>query len=258
MKMKNLFHWYMFACLFLCIASCSIHADNYRFISNPDELLPYYDNSNVALVVSTGRSGSTLLADSLEAQAIPYTVLKSHILPPNKRFKGKILFIFSNPDRAAESALHLSLMSPVWGHMHFCHMGCADLAWLTRIGGTDKQTVEDNLLCHDALGCFSHLFHWLHLTTSVSIDKAQILAIKYENLWDPETIQSIQDFLKVDTFTLPARKERGYREQELDQREILFKSVYNNGTPENPSYPAYDHARAVWYLAPAVQYLQLP
>ena len=45
-----------------------------------------------------------------------HEVFKTHLLPPDKRFLGKIVFIFSNPDQAAESALYLGYDVPSLCH----------------------------------------------------------------------------------------------------------------------------------------------
>lgn len=87
--------------------------------------------------------------------------------------------------------------------------------------------------------------------------QTQILALKYENLWDPETIDAIRAFLNLDSFSLPSFRERGYDESQLSQREILFKKEYNLGTNKNPKYSAYNQARILWKRAPAFQFLEV-
>src|SRR5439155_1225399 len=134
-----------------------------------------------------------------------------------------------------------------WGPMHFRHMETADRKWLERIGGAQKQTVQDNLLSYDALGCFQHLKEWLFLRTKpCKPQKAQILAIKYENLWDPATLEAIQSFLQLKEFSLPLQKERGQQEATLSPHEQAIRKAHNLGTYEKPIYAAYDKARVIW------------
>jgi hypothetical protein len=116
--------------------------------------------------------------------------------------------------------------------------------------------LENNLLTYDALGCFAHLETWLHDRTSPSTpEEAQVLAIKYENLWDPETVKAIREFLNLSEFFLPLYINRGTFEQ--FPQEILFKQANNLGTEEHPIYPAYDRARVLWENAPPFEYLKI-
>lgn len=248
------------ACIgaFFLFFSFSLSAYETQFVNNERMLLPFYDNPNVVMVASSGRSGSTMLTNCLTQFSAKCQILKTHILPPKNRFRGKIIFIFSNPDEAAESALHLTIRNKGWGREHFYHMASSDLKWLQKLVETTNQTVEDNLLSYDALGCYQHLVEWLYNTEPSESSKAQILAIKYENLWDLETVQAIKSFLKLDKFELPAKRERGYSSQELNPKELQFREIYNLGTEEVPIYRAYDHAREIWKNALPITYLELP
>src|ERR1700738_3483663 len=96
-----------FICLLLFIFA-PVYGEDF-FISKRGQLEPYYRHKHVVMIASPGRSGSTLLTDLMKKYALKYRVIKTHLLPPDTRYKGKILFIFSNPDKAAESALHLVL-----------------------------------------------------------------------------------------------------------------------------------------------------
>lgn len=97
------------------------------------------------------------------------------------------------------------------------------------------QTEQDNLLSYDALGIYKHLKEWLFARTTPSSSKnAQILAIKYEYLWDDDTVQAIRNFLGIPSFKLPPYRPRGYQEGGLNPQEIKFKELYNLGT-ENRS-----------------------
>lgn len=229
------------------------------FIAKKGQLKPYYENSKVVMIASPGRSGSTLLTDVTKKCATKSKVLKTHLLPPKAKFKGKILFIFSNPDRAAESALHVILNSRSHGATHFSHVETADRVWFKSIGSKGiNQTEIDNLLAYDALGCTKQLEAWLHEKSQpCGIQEAQILAIKYEHLWDPETTQAISDFLKLKSFKLPPKMERGRDPDELSDQEITFKKLYNVGTDREPIYHAYDRARELWKQAPPVQFLKI-
>ena len=246
---------YRFLLLYLTLPLL-LQAEDFLFITNESQLKKF-QHSNTIMVASTGRSGSTLLTEAVVKAKKKSTILKTHILPPNNKYKGKIIFIFSNPDKAVESILHLTIDNDLLGKYHFSHVKTSDQNWLLKIGSTSKQTIEDNLLAYDALGYYQHLVEWLQKTTPSTQSKAQIMAIKYENLWDDETILALKKFLKVKFFSLPPKQERGYSLNQLNPKEITFKEIYNLGTYESPIYRAYDNARNIWNEAQAIQYLNL-
>jgi hypothetical protein len=259
---SKLLKLYFFLCL-LCLSNSSYGKS---FVPDIETLLPYYEQPNIIMVCSPGRSGSTLLTDAVKSYSLKHEILKSHLLPPTKkkyagkavRFKGKILFIFSNPDKAAESALHLTVQSSRFGFNHFCNIETSDLNWLLKIGETSHQTEVDNLLSYDALGYYQHLVQWLYEKTKpTNQQEANVLAIRYENLWEPETIQAIKKFINFQRFKLPPKLPRGYSTKELTAKEVAFRTMYNLGTPESPRYLAYDNARTLWQQAPAFQYLKI-
>jgi hypothetical protein len=228
------------------------------FIAKRDGFKNYYGRQDIVMIASAGRSGSTMLTEQIEKYLSSHSVLKTHLLPPDRRFKGKIIFIFSNPDQAAESALYRILHGNRFGYEHFAHVETADREWLKRIGGPFNQTEQDNLLSYDALGTYVHIKEWLYQRTEpTSLEHAQILAIKYENLWDEKTVRAIRKFLHIPNFELPPKEERGHKEDELLPQEIAFRQIYNLGTPDNPRYAAYDDARVLWEQAPPFQFLKI-
>lgn len=228
------------------------------FSATHEQLEQFYDDPDVIVIASPGRSGSTMLTFLIEEFCQDRIVIKTHLLPPNSNFKGKILFIFSNPDKAAESVLHLTMTCFGFGEAHFFHLETSDKLWLSQIKDPRHQTLEFNLLAEDALGCAQQLNAWLHLYTEpTTLDSAQVLSVKYENLWEPATVNAIMDFLNLQTFTLPVYTPRGYGTDKLLPEEILFRTVYNLGTPDNPRYSAYDRARLFWEIAPPYQFLRL-
>lgn len=243
--------------LFMWIAS-PFHS-HATFIAKRENLERYYNKESVVMIASTGRSGSTMLTEQISKFMPTQNVLKTHLLPPEARFKGKIIFIFSNPDQAAESALYMTLHYKTFAKNHFAYMETADLNWLKKIGGdATQQTAENNLLSYDAFGTYEHLKVWLHTRTEpVDPEEAQILAVKYENLWDRATVQAMRKFLNIPNFTLPPKKARGREKEKLYSKEIQFRKMYNLGTKENPRYAAYDDARALWEYAPPFQYLKI-
>lgn len=227
------------------------------FIANRETLKKFYSKPNLVMVASTGRSGSTMLTEQLKHFVPPANVLKTHILPPDRNFKGKIIFIFSNPDQAAESALYMTLHTSSFGKRHFTYVETADRLWLKKIGGPHKQTEKDNLLSYDALGIYEHLKVWLYTRTKpTDLKHAQILALKYENLWDDDTIQAIRKFLHIPNFTLPPKLPRGHKSN-LFTRERTFRKIYNLGTEDDPRYAAYADAKILWEQAPPVQFLRI-
>lgn len=240
----------------MLIAPLEVHSFN--MIRTRSSLEKLNNRSDIVIIASTGRSGSSMLTSRMKIYAQEYAIYKTHLLPPADEFKGKILFIFSNPDMAAESALHLTLRFKSFGSAHFRNMETSDREWLQRIGDTTNQTIEDNLLSYDALGCYQHLEEWLHLqTTPCKVKEAQILAIKFENIWDPPTIQAIKEFLHIANFQLPPRRERGYEGDDLNEQEIEFRQKYNLGTSDQPNYAAYDKARIIWKNALPFQFLKI-
>ena len=244
------------ACL---LTSISFPFNSYAiFIANRDTLKKYDRIPNVVMIASTGRSGSTMLTRQLKKYIPSKLVLKTHLLPPDRSFQGKIIFIFSNPDQAAESALYMTLHKERFGKRHFSFVETADRNWLNRIGGAHNQTEHDNLLSYDALGIYQHLKMWLYTRTRpVDSKNAQILAIKYENLWEKKTVQAIRNFLNIHYFKLPPKRPRGYEQESLFPQEITFRNIYNLGTATEPQYAAYDDAKILWEAAPPFQFLQI-
>jgi hypothetical protein len=242
---------------FLILISCPFNGYAI-FIAKRESLKNYEKRPDVVFIASTGRSGSTMLTRQFKKYISASRVLKTHLLPPSANFLGKIIFIFSNPDQAAESALYMTLHREGFGKRHFTFVETADRGWLRRIGDARNQTEQDNLLAYDALGIYEHLKIWLHTRTRpVTPQNAQILAIKYEHLWDKSTIKAIRTFLDIDDFKLPPKRPRGHKEEDLLTQEITFKKMYNLGTSTNPSYAAYADAKILWEEAPPFQFLQI-
>lgn len=228
------------------------------FIAKREHFEHFYDNPDVIMIASTGRSGSTMLTERIQKYLPTQKILKTHLLPPNAVFQGKIIFIFSNPDQAAESALYMSLHYKKFAYNHFNYVETADRNWVKKIGGATKQTEKDNLLSYDGLGVYEHLKAWLYTQTQPSdAQNAQILAIKFENLWDHATVQAIRNFLNISNFQLPTQRERGHEKDELFEKEIAFRKIYNLGSKDDPRYAAYHDARILWEQAPPFQYLKI-
>lgn len=233
-------------------------SDASTFISKRESFNNHDRFKDSVMIASPGRCGSTMLTDLFQKYMSPLKVFKTHLLTPDRNFPGKIIFIFCNPDLSAESALFRILHGNRFGGEHFSHVETADRQWLRRIGGPFNQTEEENLLSYDALGNYKHLFAWLHTRTAPApIKKAQILAIKFENLWDHATLIALRKFLNIPHLQLPSKEERGHTEDELLPQEIIFRNIYNLGTENQPRYQAYDKARAVWKKAPPFQFLRI-
>lgn len=228
------------------------------FIVRQSDLVQWNDRGDFVCIASPGRSGSTFLFNVCVAQLSGYQILKTHILPPTISFSGKFIFIFSNPNQAAESALYILLRDSNFGRDHFRHLESSDQNWLNDLGSTANQTEIHNLLNYDALGCCQQLEHWLYTDTiPCGLEEANVLAIKYENLWDDDTVQALKDFLSNDKLVLPAKAMRGYTEDSLSSRERLFRTLYNQGSFNEPRYEAYDKARDLWLAAPPFQYYRV-
>jgi hypothetical protein len=204
-------------------------------------------NSDSITIASIGRSGSDMLT-----AAILYTVqntrkvYKTHLLPPKIPYSGKILFIFSNPSQSADSLLHRSIKQPNFRIGHFNNFEITDLSWRNSLGENIEFTLENNYLSFDGLEYHNQLINWLDESRNSKIEDANVMTVKYENLWDQETIDQIKIFLNLNQFKLPERKKRGCSESELTELEREIRKKYNLGTLENPRYPAYDKATEIW------------
>lgn len=246
--------------LFLFVIVLHLHcfAATWQF-TYTREAYQKYNRADVVLVASPGRSGSTFLADQLQEKVTPqYLVVKSHLLPPDHSFIGKILFIFSNPDVAAESALKRVLASKAFAIDHVNHVESVDWKWVEKLGGLYNIDIANNILSYDVLGCTLQLTEWLHnKTIPCTKDKATILAIKYEHLWDADTIKAINEFLGLEHFSLSAYRHRVHNFNEDLPLEKEIRLVYNLGTISDPKYKAYDDARSMWENAPPFQYLKI-
>lgn len=251
--------WQHFCILYYLVISIPTLAYSAPFIINDHALIPYKHRTDALLLASCGRSGSTMLTELLDHYAYNYVVLKTHMLPPEESYKGKAIFIYSNPNQCAESLLHLTLTDSNW-RIHFKHMESSDLRWYRRINDLTRQSSTNNLLLYDAFGIKKQLLQWLRQMTTPDHrppSNAQILAIKYEHLWDQSTIDAIKKFLNIDQFELPPKRERGYHLNEQDPRESKFKNLYNQGTQDFPRYPAYDPGYQIWEDSPPYQFLKL-
>ncbi len=217
------------------------------------EKLQYPDT---LVIASPGRSGSHMLTDTMLDYAVPkYRIGKTHLLPPTIPFQAKIIFIFSNPDKVAESILNKMINHYDWFSLHVKNVETTDLAWVEKVG--KGILLEDNLLTYDALGSERQLKEWLFIQTiPCPLEKAQILAVKYENIWEPETIAAIKEFLQVSELQLPTYQPRS--ESYMSDRRInALKTLYNEGSNDEPKYRAYEEARVYWKFAPSFMYLKM-
>lgn len=239
-------------CICYCESSFSI-----GFLRDRQSYQDFLANPNSLVVASIGRSGSSMLQDVLLEYATPYyQVTKTHLLPPTFLINGKIIFIFGDPNASAQSVCEIMFKDSLWIKHHFSQIETSDMKWLYELDSM-QQTIDHNLLNYDALGYEQHLQKWLQTqTVRCEINEAQILAIKYENLWDVDTIQSIKSFLQIPFLELPLYKPRGTRSK---MNEILtdIKTAYNQGTEDNPHYEAYKKATMYWEQAPNFQYLKI-
>lgn len=254
MRLK-LFVLLTMAIVILPIIDCKAE---WSFLNTREELEYYSRDPAVIIVASPGRSGSTMLFYQLcyyNPAEKGYGLLKTHLLPPDAGFLGKCVFIFSNPDKASESALYITLKEQGFFSEHFQHVETSDKSWFADY--RESQTLEQNLLSYDALGVGKHLKAWFHdYTDPSSPETAQIIAVKYENLWDAEVLEALKEFLGYPYLGLPEQIVRGGGHDDLPIFHD-FKQAYNLGTEDHPCYAAYDEARALWEQAPPIQYLRI-
>ncbi len=230
---------------------------NHFFAERRGDLAQYQNAPKAIAITSPGRSGSTLLFNAVIDSANPKeSVIKTHLLPFS--WRGKILFIFSNPDLAAESTQHILLKNSPFMYKHFLHVEGSDILWFLKSGRKSQQTVDNSLLTYDALNITNQLRCWLHTKVIPSPQsEATILAIKFENLWDDDVVEDIRLFLNHPHFTLPPQKSRGITLKDLKEKERNIRLKNNIGTPEHPIYPAYDRAREIWQEAAPLTYLKI-
>lgn len=227
-----------------------------EFIKTRERLAKYSEEENVLIIASPGRSGSTLLSSITYYQVKKFRTLKTHLLPPQKNFKGKIIFIFSNPNKATESVFHQMIVKENFAEPHFFNLETSDKTWLKRVGPIKKQNYMTTLFAYDALGIYEQLKQWLYdRTMPCDCCEAQVMAIKYENLWDEEVVSAISEFLMTPKLVLPTKKHRGgWETTELEKQS---KQFYNLGSDEDPLYEAYAKAHELWSVAPAFQFLKI-
>lgn len=244
--------------LLLSVLFMPCYSEALAWVNRNEDLMRSHNQENSILICSPGRSGSSMLTGVLCLCAPGRKILKSHMLPPSKEFKGKVIFIFSNPDLAAESALHRTINEVGFGHSHFFHVETSDMNWYRKIGKTTAQNQKHNLLNYDALGCTKQLQSWLYEDTKKSSSRsAQVLSIRFEDIWDPKTIAAIESFLQIKKLELPPKRERGYSGDELNPQEKMIRKKFNKGTEEDPRYDAYKKARILWKKAKSFEYFRL-
>eukprot|EP00697_Spironema_sp_BW2_P015031 gnl/Spiro4/5738_TR2937_c0_g1_i1.p1 gnl/Spiro4/5738_TR2937_c0_g1~~gnl/Spiro4/5738_TR2937_c0_g1_i1.p1 ORF type:complete len:297 (-),score=-71.06 gnl/Spiro4/5738_TR2937_c0_g1_i1:828-1718(-) len=227
-----------------------------HFMSTREEFLQRIVSPDIVVIASPGRSGSVMLKEALlQGASGRYDVYHTHLLPPEIPFQGKIIYIFSCPDQAAESRLGSLTMTETIAENPFSQVESADQEWGKRFRLASQQTLRDNLLSYDGLGFAKHYKEWLYLKTiPCDLSEAQILAIKYEQLWEKETIIAIKKFLDLEHFSLPEYRPRS--DKKTNTLMAPMRKLYNKGTDAHPRYEAYDEARLYWENAPAFEFLK--
>ncbi len=227
------------------------------FVSSYKEYESICNDTNVIVVGSVGHSGSTMLYEAVVESCEDRPVIKTHCLPPPKdRFQGKIIYIYSDPHKSIESLIHKAT-GTLKAHMRNMQTGDKELSdELSQGFYDDKEMIlKQRLLQQDLYGYFVHLDCWLRRLPICDPEQANVLAIKYENLWEEESIKAIRFFLQDDSFQLPFYRPRG--DYELTAVEINARNAMNLGSKEHPRYKAYDDAWNIWNTTPSIQWSNL-
>jgi hypothetical protein len=221
----------------------------FDFISNRDKIKNFDFYSSDIICASSGRSGSTMLTSFLELSFPESRVFKTHLLPLDS-FPGKIIFIYSNPHKAAESVLHQFSLSKDFSFFHIRHMESSKIEWHLGLDDDSNNKVVQNILAADFIGYGEQIKEWVYNLEIADFSNATVMCIKYENLWDKNTLINLANFLGVDSVTLPEQKKRGAFFKDLSIQEVELINKYNIGTKNDPRYKAYDFAFDLWEAAP--------
>lgn len=187
------------------------------------------------VINSYGRSGSTMLAESIATSAVPgqsnyfnrfrrkilyYTawnlnsdcntpnlIYKSHDYPPQvDTTSKKYIYIFSDPTEVVLSLLRVfEEKGEIWMRQHFENL---------------KSKYVDNFLSiinHDTLNLERHFDCWL------SEKRLRVAFVRYEKLWENE--KKLSEFIGF-SLKLPQYKERKARQQYDPQVITKIRSTY--------------------------------
>jgi hypothetical protein len=237
-----------FIIYFLIIYSVNLQAFS-EFLSEREQLKDLNCLDSDLICASSGRSGSTMFTKFLVSKFPTSRVFKMHLLPPEK-FSGKIIFLYSNPHKAAESALHQFYLDKNFSYLHVRHMESSLKEWHLELDDESNDKLLENILKLDLIGYGEQIKQWVYELENSDVTNAKVMAIKYENLWDEETLVNLANFLGIESVNLPEWKQRGDFHHELSFKERSLINTYNLGTTDHPKYQAYDFAYNLWESAP--------
>jgi len=186
------------------------------------------------LIAGLGRCGTTLVRDTIinsssyvrskkfvrkieDASFSKNTVYKTHCYPPISLPKNlKVIFLFGNP---VDIVISTYYKINEWGRLHHQHLQ------------SDDFIPNDSILTNDTLNLYHQFNQWYKYQSFTFI------SVKYEYLYDKETIKFIADYLEI-PFKLPKFKKR----QSQLKNKFLRDDILNcygklSGEIENNSVP---------------------
>lgn len=186
------------------------------------------------LIAGLGRCGTTLVRDTTISNSSyvrskkfvrkientsfsKNTVYKTHCYPPKSLPKNlKVIFLFGNPVDIVISTYH---KMNEWGRLHHQHLQ------------SDTFIPNDSILTNDTLNLYHQFNQWYRYQSFTFI------SVKYECLYDKETIKFITDYLEI-PFKLPKFKKRKsqlknkfLRDDILNCYGKLHEEIENNTSP---------------------------
>jgi hypothetical protein len=248
---------FIFAIVFFSFFLPILHSKEIAFLKTRKDIENWMNSSNSIVIASSGRSGSTLLFDLFASRKFKKNVIKTHLLPPISLSKAKTIFIFSNPDQCAESSMYKMMESSWFFFWHVRHCENSIQEWHLELQDSKFTSLDNHPLAKDGLAVAEQIQKWVFSFPELEIKEANLMCVKYENLWEPATILAIEKFLKIRKLPLPAFKQRGYSDDQLSDFQKQAREIYNYGTKKNPKYHAYDEARELWEKAPAYKFCRM-
>ena len=184
-----------------------------RFIREPFKHFSrknsYSNFKNAIIVGGLGRCGTTLMCYSLKNSGFPGDLIffdrfdqqnelingcyyKTHDYPPNYLPANvKLIYMFGNPMNIVIST-HKKINE--WGYLHHYHLD------------SDLYTFNDEIFYKDTLLLHKHFDAWY------KNQNFEFISIKYESLYDTETLNVLKGFIGLELNLLPfVNRETSYK-----------------------------------------------
>lgn len=181
--------------------------------------------NNAIIVGGLGRCGTNLICDSLrnlgisaysgfldrfdqQKEYISGFYYKTHDYPPDYLPANvKLIYMFGNPMNTVIST-HKKINK--WGYLHHYHLN------------SNMYTFNDELFYRDTLLLYKHFNSWY------KNQSFEFISIKYESLYDTETIEVLNSFLGFELNLIPfAERESDYKTHPQKENLINTYSALN-------------------------------